>query len=364
MFASLIILLAAHLLAANAHGQACECSSVVLPVDVNTLIAKDPTDPFGGLRSNATALRRLNAEYDIFGVFCTPNEKTAQSTDVIQLLVHGLTYNNEYWSPKTEEFQNQSYTAYACDRGLSTLAIDLVGVGKSTRPTNASDAQYITNAAAMSQLARHLKNASILPGIKPFNQVIGVGHSSGSVVLIAGAITEAERSPFDGLVLTSQLSFQPGQLGTPPGEVSARDDTPLRWGSLDPNYVTSDIRFPFYPADTTLFSPRMLVYDNFTKDVAPVSFIPGISISSLPANYTGPVAKLAGLRDQAICVGTGRCNDLAALTALERVLWPKAKSFEVVLTEGGHCMTLDFLADGAFSVFVKLVKEFAGLHSD
>ncbi|KAJ7617356.1 hypothetical protein FB45DRAFT_1063835 [Roridomyces roridus] len=349
MFAFLpqIILLAAHLLAATAHGQACGCSSVVVPVDVNTLIAKDPNDPLGGLESNATALRRLNAKYDIFGVFCAPREKTAQSTDVIQLL--------------TEEFQNQSYTAYACDRGLSTLAIDLVGVGKSTRPANASDVQYVTNGAAMSQLARHLKSASILPGVKPFNQVIGVGHSAGSVALIAGAVADAEHSPFDGLVLTSQLSFQPGQLGAPP-VVSARDDTPIRWGSLEPNYVTLDIRAPFYPADTTLFSPRMLVYDNFTKDVAPISVIPGISISSLTANYTGPVAKLAGVLDQAICVGTGRCDDLAKLTALERVLWPKAKSFQVVLTEGGHCMDLDFLADKAFSVFVKLVNQFAGLH--
>ncbi|KAJ7617367.1 hypothetical protein FB45DRAFT_1104797 [Roridomyces roridus] len=363
MFASIpqILLLVAHLhLAATAYGQACGCSSVVVPVHVNTLLAKDPTDPFGGLESNATALRRLNETYDIFGVFCAPTEKTAQSIDVIQLLVHGFTYNNEYWSPKTEEFQNQSYTAYACDRGLSTLAIDLVGVGKSTRPTNASDVQYATDSAVVSQLARHLKSASIIPGVQPFNQVIGIGHSAGSVTLIHEAITEAERSPFDGLILTGQLIFQPGELVLS-GLVSAREDTPIRWGSLEPNYITEGSRALFYPSDTTLFSPRMLVYDNFTKDVGSVSIVPGISISSLLANYTGPVAKVAGLRDQAICYNTGRCDDLAALTALERVLWPKAKSFEVVLTEGGHCMNLDFLADGAFSAFVKLVKQFAGL---
>ncbi|KAJ7626916.1 hypothetical protein FB45DRAFT_1059802 [Roridomyces roridus] len=366
MFSSLsriLLLLVTQSLATHIYGQDCSCSSVVVSTHVDTLIAKDPSDPFGGLQSNATDLRRLNETYDTFGVFCAPTQKTAQSTDVVQLLVHGFSYTNEYWSPATEEFQNQSYAAYACERGLSTFAIDVLGTGQSTRPANASDVQYASTSAVISQLARHLKSTSIIPGVESFKQVIGVGHSAGSASLIYGAIVEAENSPLDALVLTGEVTLQPGGLSIP-GIVSGRDDTPLRWSSLDPNYVTvtSTDRTLFYPADTSLFSPRMVTYDGFTKDLGPTSLLAALGFSSLSVNYTGPVAKVVGLQDQLICVGTGRCDDIEALNAAERVLWPKAKSFEVILTEGGHCMNLDFLAEGAFSVVVGLVKQFAGLN--
>ncbi|KAJ7899634.1 hypothetical protein B0H13DRAFT_2518850 [Mycena leptocephala] len=343
-----------------ASSQSCGCSSTILPVHVDALLPKDPTDPFGGLRSNASSLRRLNETYDVFGVFCQPT--TAQRTDVVQLLVHGFTYTNQYWSPATEEFRNQSYTGFACDRGLSSLAIDLVGVGLSLRPANASDVQYATHSAVVLQLARHLKTASILPGVQPFKKVIGIGHSAGSATLIFGAIAEANQSPFDGLILTGNLIIEPGTLLTIPGVTSARDDTPLRWGALDPDYTTTNNRSILYPTNPASFSPRMPVFDAFTKDVGTVATFPGLSVSSLSANYTGPVAKVVGSEDQGFCAGTDRCDDVAALTATERILWPEAKSFEVIVAPGsGHCMNLDFLANGPFNTFVDLVNQFIAL---
>jgi hypothetical protein len=47
-----------------ASGQSCGCSSLVIPVHVDVLIPKDIADPFGGLKSNASSLRRLNETYD------------------------------------------------------------------------------------------------------------------------------------------------------------------------------------------------------------------------------------------------------------------------------------------------------------
>jgi hypothetical protein len=55
-----------------ASGISCDCSSLVIPVDVDVLIPKDPTDIFGGLKSNASSLRRLQARYDVYGAFCQP----------------------------------------------------------------------------------------------------------------------------------------------------------------------------------------------------------------------------------------------------------------------------------------------------
>ncbi|KAJ6560543.1 hypothetical protein DFH09DRAFT_1161239, partial [Mycena vulgaris] len=255
-----------------ASGQLCGCSSLVIPVNVDILIPKDPADPFGGLKSNASSLRRLNETYDVFGVFCQPNTAVSpEKADVIQLLVHGFTYTNQYWSPPTEEFRNYSYTEFACDRGLSSLAIDLVGVGLSSRPANASDVQFATNAAVVSQLARHLKIASIIAGVQPFKKVIAIGHSAGSAMLTFGATAEGAHSPFDGLILTGNLNVQLGTLPPLLGLMSARDDTPLRWGGLEPNYITTNNRGLFYPANPNSFSPRMVIFDAFTKDVGPLS---------------------------------------------------------------------------------------------
>ncbi|KAJ6461136.1 hypothetical protein C8R47DRAFT_1159833 [Mycena vitilis] len=340
-------------------GASCSCSSVVIPVHVDVLVPKDPTDPFAGLNSNESSLRRIDDTFNISGTFCRPAAVSSNNSDVIQLLVHGVTYNRQYWSPPVEEFQNYSYAAFSCERGLSSLAVDCLGVGLSSRPVNASDVQYPTSSGVLSEVARQLKKSSIIPGVQPFKKVIGIGHSAGSAMLTFGAIVEGVQSPFDGLVLTGLLINEPG---SPPALplTPARDDTPLRWGALDPAYVTTSNRSLFYPANPASFSPRMMVFDNFTKDVGPMATLTQGQTSSLPAQFAGPVGKVVGSEDQLFCAGTGRCDDVAALTAKERAVWPAAKSFAVVVAPGsGHDLNLDFMADGPFGTFVGFVEQFS-----
>ncbi|KAJ6480135.1 hypothetical protein C8R45DRAFT_1154934 [Mycena sanguinolenta] len=341
-------------------GASCGCSSLVIPVHVDVLVPKDPTDELAGLRSNASSLRRVDDTYDIFGVFCRP-DGVSPGESVVQLLVHGFTYTSQYWSPPVEEFRNYSYTAFSCERGLPSLVVDWLGVGLSTRPMNSSDVQYPTAAAAVSQVALHLKTASIVPGIPPFKKVIGIGHSAGSGLLNFNAIVDGPLSPFDGLILTGSLSSPPGAL--PPLSIltPARDDTPLRWSALDPGYVTTSNRSIFYPADTTAFSPRMMEFDGFTKDLGTVGTFEQTPITSLTAQYTGPVVKIVGSEDQLLCAAD-RCINVTALTASERVGWPASQSFEVVVEQGsGHDMNLDFKAQGPFNTFVAFVNQFSGL---
>ncbi|KAJ7871266.1 hypothetical protein B0H13DRAFT_1634411 [Mycena leptocephala] len=328
-----------------ASGASCSCSSLVIPVHVNVLVPKDPTDIFAGLKSNASSLRRVDDTYGVYGVFCQPDTISPKNAGVIQLLVHGLSYTSQYWSPPVEEFRNYSYAAFSCDRGLSSLAIDCLGAGLSSRPVNASDVQYPTSAAVVSQLARHLKNVPVLPGAQQFKKIIGIGHAGGSFMLNFDAIVEGARSPFDGLILTSALIVEPG-TGPPLSLLSsARDADPLRWGNLDPAYVIATNRTLLYPSDPTAFSPHMVIFDNFTKDVGSVSTADQVALTSLTTRYTGPVVKVVGSEDQLFCTGTRRCVDVAALTAAERVLWPAVQSFEVVVAQGsGHDMNLVFCA--------------------
>ncbi|KAJ7199766.1 hypothetical protein GGX14DRAFT_661121 [Mycena pura] len=339
----------------------CRCSSLTIPVHVNVFVPKDPTDVFAGLKSNASSLRRVDNIYDIYGVFCQPDPASNQNANVLQLLVHGFTYTSQYWSPPVEEFRNYSYMAFSCDRGLSSLAVDWLGVGLSTRPLNASDVQYPTVSDALSQVARHLKTVSILPGLEPFRKIIGVGHSAGSGLLNFGVIVDGAQSPFDGLILTGSLMVGPGDEPPPQLFLSARDDTPLRWGAIDPGYITTDQRALFYPSDPTAFSPRMLIFDNLVKDTGTMSIFSQTATTSLMTEYTGPVARIVGSEDQLFCAGTDRCVDVVSLTAAERVLWPAAKSFDVVVAQGsGHDLNLDFFADGPFHTFVRFVTQFIG----
>ncbi|KAJ7753995.1 hypothetical protein B0H16DRAFT_1418410 [Mycena metata] len=341
---------------------ACACSSVTIPVHVNVLVPKDPTDEFAGLKSNASELRRVDATYDIYGIFCQPDTAvSSQNKDVVQLLVHGFSYTGEYWSPPVEEFRNYSYAAFSCGHGFSSLAVDVLGVGLSSRPVNASDVQYPTSSAALSQVARHLKTTSLLPGVPAFNKVIGIGHSAGSGLLDFGTIVEGPQSPFDGLILTASLGTNINTT-TLPAFISARDVDPLRWGSLDPAYVTVSNRSIFYPTDITTYSPRMVLLDEFTMDVGTVGTFEQTATISLTTGYTGPVAKVVGSEDQLFCTGTDRCGDVVALTAAERTLWPAARSFELVVEEGsGHDMNLDFFAEGPFNTFVRFLEQFSAL---
>ncbi|KAJ7128271.1 hypothetical protein C8R46DRAFT_1237043 [Mycena filopes] len=337
----------------------CACSPVVIPVHVDVFVPKDPQDPFGGLKSNASQLRRVEETYQIYGTFCEPNTPASAQKDVLQLLVHGFTYTSQYWSPPVEEFRNYSYAAFSCERGLASLAVDVLGSGLSSRPVNASDVQYPTASAALSQMARRLKTpVPILPGAPAnFKTIIGVGHSAGSDLLNFGAIVEGARSPFDGLILTSSLSATAGNVTTVLPLMSARDVDPLRWGDLDPAYVALSNRTIFYPADPRTFSPRMVLLDQFTSDVGALA---QTKTTALETGFVGTVAKVVGSEDRFFCAGTGRCDDVAALTAQEKTFWPAAKSFEVVVEEGsGHDMNLDFFARGPFNTFVRLVEQFS-----
>ncbi|KAF8144762.1 hypothetical protein K438DRAFT_1992506 [Mycena galopus ATCC 62051] len=144
--------------------------------------------------------------------------------------------------------------------------------------------------------------------------------SAGSVLLNFGAIVESARSPFVGPILTGSLIVQPGSIipGLPLPSVS--DDTPLRWGGLDPGYITTSDRTLCYPSDNATFSPRMIVFDNFVKDVGTVAIFSQTGITSLTTQYSGLVTKIVGSENHLFSTRTNRCADVAALTAAERDL--------------------------------------------
>ncbi|KAJ7194273.1 hypothetical protein C8J57DRAFT_1548128 [Mycena rebaudengoi] len=95
-------------------------------------------------------------------------------------------------------------------------------------------------------------------------------------MLTFGATAEGANSPFDGFILTARETIPP-----------------LRWGGLDP--ITSPQQSQLIlPHKPELLLARMVIFDAFTKDVGPLSTQLQSSVTSLPAHYPGPVAKVVG----------------------------------------------------------------------
>ncbi|KAJ7884605.1 hypothetical protein B0H14DRAFT_3742212 [Mycena olivaceomarginata] len=255
----------------------------------------DPTDVFAGLKSNSSSLRRVDDIYNIYGVFCQPESMSARNP--------ASCARNHIYQP----------ILVSVGGGIPKLFLH----GLFLTPTVA---------AAISRLAHHLETVSLLPGVPPFRTIIGIGHSTGSGLLTFTAIVDGARSPFAAFILTSALSDSGAAPAAPSSLIpSARDDTPLRWSALDPGYITAPNRSIFYP--------RRLrrLFDAFTRDVGSVGMLAQTGVVSIAAqHYAGRVAKVLGAADQFICADE-RCEDVAALSAAEGVLWPAAESFELVL---------------------------------
>jgi pimeloyl-ACP methyl ester carboxylesterase len=98
--------------------------------------------------------------------------------DELHVLLHGAGYDHRYWDWPVDP-DRYSYTRWAAERGIATLALDRIGNGSSSRPPGREN-----TVAAQSAVVDHVVRAarSGLDGAPPFSRVVLVGHSLGSVI--------------------------------------------------------------------------------------------------------------------------------------------------------------------------------------
>ncbi|HEX4864393.1 MAG TPA: alpha/beta hydrolase, partial [Acidimicrobiales bacterium] len=191
--------------------------------------------------------------------------------DLLQVLVHGATYNHIYWDFPYQP-ETYSYVAWADGQGFATLAIDQLGVGESSRPRG----ELLTHHCLAESLHR-LVDIIRGPGIggHSFRRVVSVGHSAGS---LASGLEAGTYGDVDGVVLTGILG--PNASGIVNDDkrilgafVPVADDPILRHlpVAADPGYMTllPQARVPLFyrvpPAD-----PTLIVVDETLKDVMTV----------------------------------------------------------------------------------------------
>jgi pimeloyl-ACP methyl ester carboxylesterase len=271
----------------------------------------------------------------------------ALSRTTVQVLVHGLTYDHNYWDFPAAT-ADQSYVSAATAAGYATFNIDRIGVGASSRPVNASVLTTGSAGYVLHQVVQALRAGQI--GGTAFQRVITVGHSFGSqaVAKEAGVYDDV-----DGVVLSGSMHDTTTQTFTEvlPKFYPAQLDP--KFGPLIPaGYLTTipGSRGPiFYNlADADL---GVVATDEQLKQTATDGEVATVTNGNLETqDITAPVLVAVGETDALFCNATLSCADSQAVLARESGDFSAAACLDAyVLPTAGHSINLHLNAPAWFA---------------
>ena len=279
------------------------------------------------------------AEFLVAGELCA-SERELRSGKTVQLLIHGATYNHDYWDFGTIDGVTYSYAREVAARGIATFDIDQIGTGGSSHPP--SNLVTIDAAAYVAhQLVHALRDGTV--GGAHFDKVIVVGHSLGSVVAWEEAIRYAD---VDGVIVTGAAhslpkSFYGSHLSA---FQSAVADPRFMKAGLDPGYLTT---VPGLRAG--LFSPAFIPEDEQHKDVVSATevatAIPTVASTATLAIQV-PVLTILGSNDLLACGQEAQghrfnCSSGVAVATEEAPFYSKkAQIHACVIPGAGHDLNL------------------------
>jgi pimeloyl-ACP methyl ester carboxylesterase len=232
----------------------------------------------------------------IYGRYC----RTAHDNgNPLQILVPGVTYTHAYWD--LPGFGGRySYTGFMNRHGYDTLAIDRLGIGRSTRPTLAMNVDAYSNADALHQVVDSVRTNGVAG--RHYQRIVLTGHSYGT---LTSDLTAATRGGVDGIIGTGWLQ-QPtplGLIGVLSSFYPAAMDPKFMGTIVDPDYVTTQpgVRGFFYEESAT--DPAVIALDEQTKDTASSAEMTYL----VPANTRMttkigvPTIRIIGERDAVMC---------------------------------------------------------------
>ena len=293
--------------------------------------------------------------FQISARYCIPQNSVASRADALQLLVHGATYDKDYWSglsyPNGFHGDSYSWIAYASSQGYPTLSVDRLGAGNSTQPDPINQLQINLEESVLHQLVLGLKSGAAIPGTA-LTKVIFVGHSYGSV--LGNYLAADYPSDFTALILTgfgNNLAYAADGLNatllTPASNVASR------FSRLPPSYMvmsSQDGRRTYFYGTPGSFDEQLFQQDFATKDkigLGEVFSLRGGLKTASP--YTGPVFVLTGAEDDVFCANAqcGAGSTSIAATAVSLFpRWSAYSYFEPANT--GHSINLHYSAGQSF----------------
>lgn len=232
-----------------------QCTNITVPVsisarngvfDIPTLKGNADATTFAqnltSIRGNFTEEALLDYAtvtgiYNISAKFCKPDAESG-TNPTVQILTHGLGFDKTYWDLPYNSF-NYSYIDVAVEQyGFCTLSIDRLGEGNSSKADPLSVLQVPAETSVLYELTMMLRKGSLPSVPHAFNKVVHVGHSFGSTLSVALAISHPTAS--DGLILTGfsqNGSFLPATVASWDSKL-ARLNQPLRFGNISYSAVS------------------------------------------------------------------------------------------------------------------------------
>jgi pimeloyl-ACP methyl ester carboxylesterase len=296
------------------------------------------------LRSVADGTRDVGGTYNISSTLCLPADDTSVNT--LHFLTHGVGFDHRYW----DFAPGYSYVDEAISRGYATFSYDRLGVGHSSKEDPINTVQAPLQLAIAHGLIRKLRNGQL--GNISFANVVGVGHSFGSV--ITQAVSANYPDSFDIVVLTgysldsrgSPIFFNALNLAI------ASEVQPYRFGKLDSGYlvasgpVSNQIGF-FH---STGFDAELLSLADATKGTLTLAeLLSAGDIGGVAAGFNGSVAVVNGQQDLPFCYGD--CSSPTDLLSEVLKLYPRVdgKRFAThAVPHVGHALNLHYGALDAY----------------
>ncbi|MER5294959.1 alpha/beta fold hydrolase [Streptomyces pharetrae] len=322
-------------LATAAAAAALLLSLTAIPATATTAPPAHPGKPAGTnctpFTSRVAPAEDTPADQHIAGTLCTPRGTRATT---VQLLVHGGTYDRDYWSVRART-GSPTYVESATRAGHATLAFDRLGTGTSSAP-HSSRFTETTHEWVTLQLIRALRD-------RGYRKVVLVGHSFGATVARMVAVKHPDA--VDGLILTGE--------GAPPNLTAfeemfhlympAGQHPLLAWRRLDDGYLalrTGAKTDWFYDRRTT--EPHVMLRDELTTEPSVYPTDPAYGDISLNGRIRVPVLVVVGQNDRLICGGQGAdCSTPAALKAAAAPLYgPQARLETLLIPATGHSLNM------------------------
>ncbi|MCB0172847.1 MAG: alpha/beta hydrolase [Anaerolineae bacterium] len=236
----------------------------------------------------------------------------------LQVLVHGGGYNHLYWDVPSINNNKYSYARYMAEEKYAVLAIDQLGTGQSSKP-NGDFVTLAETASAIHQVIGQMRSGNNALG-QPFNKIVLVGHSFGSI----NAITvQATYHDADALVITA--------LGHVPHELPFTNEFLAELAQYEYFTLPPEVRSAvFYSAPAA--DPDVIAYDNANLID---QITRGQLFTTFAAIFNDSVAQVSG----PVLVQLGQNDALwpASYANGEAAYWTSASSITVQsLPDVGH----------------------------
>jgi pimeloyl-ACP methyl ester carboxylesterase len=288
-------------------------------------------------------------DQSIYGELCTP---AGSRPRVIQVLVHGTTYDHNYWD--LPGFGGRySYVKHTVARGYAALAIDRIGVGRSSHPLSALTT-VDTDADTLHQVVQTVRSSAFPGGAYP--RVVLVGHSFGTLL---SELELSEHHDADGIIATGWLAGLTKPVptaGLVARSYSAVLDPAFAGRRIDAGYLTTrpGTRAFLYQAGT--YDPAVLAEDERLKQTYTAgelaTFVRPLVLDRPIERITGPVLLVLGEHDVFFCgpLGGVDCSTSDRVLRSQAPHWKSASSLQAYVQQGaGHDIGLSYNNTAGFA---------------